>query len=112
VPLAVVPRAVRRLSGATWKGPAGGGRAGGVQLAAGPAGRCGLRRQGVRSGVPSPDPDQSGEEGGSFFLCENTSKVVPRGNRVISIVESHLSGLCSRYLLTAHGQMGIEVKIN
>jgi len=31
---------------------------------------------------------------------------------VISIIESHLSGLCFRYFLTAHGRKGIGVKLS
>ena len=54
--------------------------------------------------------DQGGR-GRLFFLLGNMCKEVPRGNGVIFIVESHLSGFCFRYLLTAHGRKGVGVKI-
>ena len=79
-----------------------GERAGGGRPAAGPAGGRGQRRQGAARG--SPYPIRSGGRGRLFFLLGNMCKEVPRGNGVIFIVESHLSALCSHYLLMAHGR--------
>ena len=106
------------------------GRAGGGRPTAGPTGagasEGGVGRQQGRAGggarwrlrpaaegaSPRERPPEPIRGKGGCFFFENMSKGVPRGNRVISSVESHLPEFHSCYLLMAHGRKGIGVKIS